>query len=350
MRYAFLVAAFALASAAPVRKDDAAPVCGALPDYVLTYAPMLYLQSGEGNFLADPAGDFLNHVTVKDNTGTTLAGPTPITGGNLNDYPSGVIWLTSDDDPQTNPVWLQSPVGKPADGTERSGAPISIITVNQADGSLIAYYMFFYAYNHGPKVLGRNYGNHVGDWEYTAIRFESGTPTQMYFSEHDAGTAVDFSIVELDANSQKPITYVAVGSHANYPTNGNNGKHPYSLPLGVLADYTSDASSAIMVDASQNYRGYCYSAADGFQATHDTPDKDVSWLQWAGNWGDKQYPNSDPRQYGFAGQYHYVNGPTGPVQKNLLRVDICEKTSGSACVIETSVDSVEAIHHHNKLS
>lgn len=33
---------------------------------------------------------------------------------------------------------------------------------------------------------------------------------------------------------------------------------------------------------------------------------------------------SDPRQYKFAGQYHYVTGPLGPRFKNLGRQRVCQ--------------------------
>ena len=55
------------------------------------------------------------------------------------------------------------------------------------------------------------------------------------------------------------------------------------------------------------------------------PKAPVEWLNYAGHWGDKHYPLSDKRQYRFAGQYHYVNGPTGPKFKNLGRKQVCQR-------------------------
>jgi hypothetical protein len=62
-----------------------------------------------------------------------------------------------------------------------------------------------------------------------------------------------------------------------------------------------------------------------------TPKAPLDWFLFRGHWGDKIYPLSDPRQYRFAGQYHYVSGPTGPWAKNLARKHVCQ--SPGQCVI-----------------
>ncbi|KAJ3162382.1 hypothetical protein HDU86_004862 [Geranomyces michiganensis] len=335
-----------LAAAAPLRfapRDGAS--CPALPQFAVKYAPILYLHSAEDYFMTDPLA-MLPHVVPKDDSGNVLPGPTPLTSANLGAYsrPGSNVWLTSLDDPEKNPAWQHgtAPVGGKSDG------PITIVVTPPKgnDGVIDVFYMLYYAFNHGPKVLGRVYGNHVGDWEYVSVRFSSsGEPLAMYFSEHDTGTALQWSAVQKTGD--RPIVYVARGSHANYPNNGNDGKHPYKLPFGILSDATSSVTTGgKLVDPAMNYRTYCYDGTK-FSAGADTQLKDVGWLDYTGNWGDARYPKSDKRQYELFGQYlfaDYVGGPSGVVRKNLMRLDLCENSSG--CSLSTkNIVEVKSFSH-----
>lgn len=78
----------------------------------------------------------------------------------------------------------------------RSRAPAILIVVAKEDGVVDAFWFFFYSYNLGNSVLGVRFGNHVGDWEHTCVRFEHGEPRAVYFSEHSGGEAYSYAAVE----------------------------------------------------------------------------------------------------------------------------------------------------------
>jgi len=59
-------------------------------------------------------------------------------------------------------------------------------------------------------------------------------------------------------------------------------------------------------------------------ASNLTPKAPTDWFYYRERWGDKSYPMSDRRQYRFAGQYHYVSGPAGPIWKRLSRETVCQ--------------------------
>ena len=100
------------------------------------------------------------------------------------------------------------------------------------------------------------------------------------------------------------------------------GVHPYVLPGGILHDVTDRGP---LWDPVQNMYSFTYRyQSDTLLASNLHPTAPVSWFYFAGHWGDKFYPLSDPRQYRFLGQYHYVNGPLGPRFKNLGRQEICQ--------------------------
>lgn len=117
----------------------------------------------------------------------------------------------------------------------------------------------------------------------------------------------------------QPIVYSATGSHAMYAT---PGVHPYVLPWGLLHDVTDRGP---LWDPVLNNHAFTYNAtSDTLRASTLSPHAPIGWFYFKGHWGDKHYPLSDPRQYRFAGQYHYVNGPLGPRFKNLGRKKICQ--------------------------
>ena len=59
-------------------------------------------------------------------------------------------------------------------------------------------------------------------------------------------------------------------------------------------------------------------------------------------WGDKQYPDSDPRQqdlFDLHEVYKYVSGPTGPEDKNLNRTNICLDNSDPCVPMDSLIIS-----------
>lgn len=78
----------------------------------------------------------------------------------------------------------------------RSDAPAFLIVVPKEDGIVDAFWFFFYSYNLGNKVLNIRFGDHVGDWEHTLVRFKDGKPDSLFFSEHFFGEAYSYQAVE----------------------------------------------------------------------------------------------------------------------------------------------------------
>lgn len=203
----------------------------------------------------------------------------------------------------------------------RSDAPVIMIVVDKGEGVVDAFWFYFYSYNLGNKVFNIRFGDHVGDWEHTTIRFYKGKPKAIFLSEHDNGAAYAWEAVEKIGN--RPVTYSATGTHAMYAT---PGVHTYVLPFGLLHDITDRGP---LWDPVLNMKSYTYDhRKDLLRASTLNPHVPTEWFYFWGHWGDKFYPLDDPRQYRFAGQYHYVNGPLGPRFKRLGRARICQGTQG----------------------
>ncbi|KAI5283700.1 Vacuolar protein sorting-associated protein 62 [Ascosphaera aggregata] len=209
----------------------------------------------------------------------------------------------------------------------RSSAPVVLIVVDKGDGIVDAFWFYFYSFNLGNVVLGIRFGNHVGDWEHSLVRFHHGKPKSIFFSAHSAGEAYSYDAVEKIG--KRPVIYSASGTHAMY---ASPGIHTYGLPWGLLHDVTERGS---LWDPTLNAYTYTYNVStDELLASTYTPKAPLSWFYFSGHWGDKFYALNDNRQYRFGGQYHYVNGPLGPRFKHLDRTRVCPgDESRTSCVI-----------------
>lgn len=77
----------------------------------------------------------------------------------------------------------------------RSNAPAVLVVVDKGDGITDAFWFFFYSFNAGNLVLNIRFGNHVGDWEHTLVRFHHGMPIEVFYSEHYFGEAYTYEAV-----------------------------------------------------------------------------------------------------------------------------------------------------------
>ena len=295
-----------------------------IPPYVLDYAPYVFLHDEERYWPSDSA-EHLAHSTValgeEQNAvafNLSLAGLDELNA--LNGSAAGhEAYLVAEEDPETRPEWMLSRVNRP-DDAGRSRAPAVLICVPKPDDTLDAFWFFFYSFNEGNTVFGTRYGNHIGDWEHTMVRFRQGKPQALYLSRHSWGSTYHYDTMEKDG--QRPIVYSANGSHAHYPAAGDQ---PYVLPLGILKDVTSQGARW---DPALHFYAYTYAPIDKgsgiFRTATRNPRAATGWLAFTGHWGDARYPLGDSRQYRFFGETHFGSGPTGPRDKRLERKGLCD--------------------------
>jgi len=260
------------------------------------------------------------------------------------------VYLTSKSNVSTNPAWLY---GTPPahDYSTPSATSSATIVYDHGDGTVDAFYMYFYAFNYGDVVLGQLLGNHVGDWEHTMIRFVNGQPTAVWFSIHDFGECYTYDSVSKHGG--RPIAYSALGSHGNHPVPGTYTR----IIEGISVNDSMSAGPLWDPTLNTNYYTYSPSSAPtdqpagpdtsilagGGAFTAASPNATPNWLYFLGRWGDQQYPDSDPRQVNFLNlnaTWEWVTGPTGPWDKQLVRSDACPTASGSSCVTTSTLPPV----------
>ena len=196
-----------------------------IPQYVLDHAPLVHLFSAEEFWPCD-IKDHLLHITPHLNY-TPLQSqsehPVLTNLNELNQWDGGFnVYLQSNDNVEERPKWLAGRKNIPAKSADavfdsgtpeqrplsseqekaserrpgRSDAPAVLVVINKPDGIVDAFWFYFYSYNLGNVVLGARYGNHVGDWEHTLVRFQHGRPTHVFLSEHYFGEAYTYDAVE----------------------------------------------------------------------------------------------------------------------------------------------------------
>jgi Vacuolar protein sorting-associated protein 62 len=133
-------------------------------------------------------------------------------------------------------------------------------------------YWFFYFYN-DYNLIGDfiKAGLHEGDWEMIQLRLRDGTPDRAVYAQHTHAEARDWRQVDLLPGTQRPIVYVARGSHASY------------------------------FEPGTQWTGHWFDQADGKrrspELTLELMDADqpaFAWLRWPGHWGDTKKTGENP--------------------------------------------------------
>ncbi|KAJ4026484.1 hypothetical protein NW752_001431 [Fusarium irregulare] len=305
------------------------------PDYV---AKHVWLHSEDRFMPSDLAAHVSNTIPKLDEQ--------PISGlssielenlGYLNEHGGNAVALTSKEDPMTYPKWI---LGEAPDdsGRIRDSVPCAVILVEKSEVDVDAFYFYFYSFNEGPNITqvlepinhligdehlgsGMHFGNHVGDWEHNMVRFHNGTPVGVYYSQHVDGVGFKWDDKRINVTDGRPISYSGLGSHANYPAGG------HQLHNAAMFDYCDEGKIWDPVQSAYFYRFNPDTVTitpiiSPLKPSETEPAQNLtSWFDFTGHWGDKRYPDSDPRQETVPhfGLKRFNTGPNGPRFKHLVR-------------------------------
>ncbi|KAK9378984.1 uncharacterized protein V2V93DRAFT_374702 [Kockiozyma suomiensis] len=294
---------------------------GQIPDYVLKYAPTVHLYSEEV-YLPCDVRDFVSHMyPVQDGKNITNDIKLPMTLYDVGKLPREEdVFLSSTSDFDVDPDWITGRGNIPDIETGELRVPAVLIVFDKGDGWVDSFWFYFYAFNLGPFVMGGGpYGNHIGDWEHSILRFYKGEPHSLWMSAHGGGSGFSFKALEKkEGDPNRPVIYSGRGTHANY---GSAGQHSHDLPFRMLSDFTDRGP---LWDPAKNYLGYTYDGTT-MCGEGDTTDANAEWLYFPGHWGDDKLPASDPRQHYHPFEWRYIEGPTGPLWKHLDRTVVCQQ-------------------------
>jgi hypothetical protein len=139
--------------------------------------------------------------------------------------------------------------------------------VDESRGVRWLQYWFFYFYN-DYNLIGAflHAGLHEGDWEMIQLRLPGDAPDApdlAVYCQHKGATSRDWRQVDRLPGTDRPIVYVARGSHASY------------------------------FEPGTHWTGHWFDHADGKRKspeltleTVDDHDPAWRWIHWPGHWGD----------------------------------------------------------------
>ena len=327
-----------------------------IPQYIIDNCPLVQLHSEEEYWPAD-VNEYVKHFHLTDTFNNTI----PINGldtklsslqslravylntsihsnqsggdSDSDGISSRGLFLTSNEDFSKDPSWLHG--YRPDYGTGRiKKGPAVLIVMDKGNGWVDAFWFYFYPFNLGPYIMGYGpWGNHIGDWEHSLVRFYMGEPKYLWMSAHAGGTAYKFEAIEkvkklrrIDGELRneviyRPLIFSARGTHANY---ASAGQHWHDVPFFFmpLSDFTDRGP---MWDPALNFYGYFYDGSTIRPSGEREERLGTDWLEYNGHWGDKQLPAGDPRQMWCPVQWKFIDGPTGPLNKNLGRISLCQE-------------------------
>lgn len=326
---------------------------GEIPAFVIDFAPLVFLYSEE-RYLPYNIEEFVSNFRPTWRNGTTidLPGKNPkdplyvnqkLHLSDLEHLPESTkeekVFMSSLTDFDADPEYITGKYNKPNYyNGEIKNAPATLIVTDKGNGWVDAYWFYFYSFNLGPFVMGFGpFGNHVGDWEHSLVRFYNGEPVIVWMSAHGGGGAYFYDYMEKESlnstgiaigNGKQPVIFSARGTHANYPS---TGQHSHDLPYSILSDFTDRGG---LWNPSLNYLAYTYTPdenrhemkltiANGSHPFRET--KYGNWLEFNGAWGDPKLDPSDKRQHWSPFEWKYIDGPTGPLTKNLVRTSACQR-------------------------
>jgi hypothetical protein len=133
-----------------------------------------------------------------------------------------------------------------------------------SDGDQWLQYWFFFFFN-DYNLIGNflKAGLHEGDWEMVQIRLRGGAPDLAVYAQHTGAQSRDWRQIDLAPGTQRPLVYVARGSHASY------------------------------FEPGTHWTGHWFDHADGKRRSPELTleivvdgDARWNWVHWPGLWGD----------------------------------------------------------------
>ncbi|SCU97810.1 LAMI_0F11474g1_1 [Lachancea mirantina] len=319
------------------------PYQGHIPQYVVDYCPLVHLYSEERYWPAD-IRKYAHHFTLKDEEGGYVINSTfglkdlkdsfDTDPNSPDKIPSAETFMSAVENFDADPRWLLGHKPDYSSGKIKD-APAILIVVDKGNGWVDAFWFYFYAFNLGPFIMGYGpWGNHVGDWEHSLVRFYEGEPQYLWMSAHGGGGCYQYHAIEKKSRNrvvdgvrmtkliERPVIFSARGTHANY---ASVGQHAHDVPFffSALSDFTDRGP---LWDPSLNFLAYTYNGTVVTPVSKREREIGSDWLWFSGHWGDKQLPFTDPRQKWCPVQWRYIDGPRGPLRKNLERTSLCQRS------------------------
>jgi hypothetical protein len=271
--------ASAIALSLPAPGVSSAGGVGALPSpatLLARHAPIVVLHPAE-RFVPVPVDGFLADSDVKQRAldGTWVAaapGPLPVEGGpwRLDQR----LCFATDGLAETDCYAAAEAV--------HGAVPTVYGAVLRRGDRIALQYWLFYPYNDYSPVVPQQAEFaqiHEGDWEVvTVILDRSGKPLTAGYSRHCSGAKRPWS--KVPRRGQRPVVYVALGSHANYFRPGAFDLDPRCWPEQAIIVFESYGKPL------RDFTGRGRTVSPRVARVTATSRR---WMRFPGTWGEDGY-------------------------------------------------------------
>jgi len=269
------------------------------------YAPVLYLHPNE-DYYNDPINSMLNEsdlmllelngyrdhiqdgpIGESELPGSSAVGVYYLDMWNATPAPFGESWKAEKPDPARFTGYPLTVYGRQVDKTYGG------------HNYIVLQYWFFYPYNDWHNC-------HEGDMERIQIILDkaTGTPINVTFGQHWGGKTVPWNGGVSFIEGTHPKVFVAQGSHASYPTDGDH-------PVGPCTDETSSTGLVSFPTGYVNEYDIPTGNKKGYTLTDISGEP--SWVKWSGIWGFYF-----PEFWGQIGQ----SGPPSPANLKVNHINV----------------------------
>ncbi len=192
------------------------------------------------------------------------------------------------------------------------GAPVAYGAAFRTKSRIALQYWLWYPFNdYSPTIPpGEVWQVHEGDWESVSVILDlEGRPVLVALSKHCDGTRRPWA--RAPRRGQRPLVYVALGSHANYFGAGTYSHNPACWPR-ELRDLVRALKLVDHTAAGRTVRPRLIPIGS----------RRPEWMRYAGAWGEDGYlhfANNDP--------IAYRGSPRGPAFHEQWRSPVKEPLS-----------------------
>jgi hypothetical protein len=206
-----------------------------------------------------------------------------------------------------------SPCYATAEAAHGSG-PVVYGKAFKVKGRIDLQYWLWYPYNDYSPTLpaGEVWQVHEGDWEAVSVILDAtGKPLVAGYSQHGMGKRREWA--KVVKRGERPLVYVALGSHANYFRKGEVPLDPRTIDgtfIRIIEAYGIAAVEHTGGGPTLRPRLVVVSA------------RSPSWMSFAGTWGETGYVHFPQQAPIIAGA-----GPRGPAFHEQWRKPVAEVMS-----------------------
>jgi hypothetical protein len=254
---------------------------------LMKYRPVIYLNTSEKYFPLTIQEFLASSQLVRCNNKTVLKDYGGITPENIASF------NTEFAAPEDLMVEIRESAHNGHDPHTLAQVPVYVhVYDHPATNSIVAQYVFLYAYNGAQRIAGMDFGAHKGDVEHVSVFIDKTTHTltHMYFAAHNTGTGrlVPRDRIKFYHGGTHPVVYSARWSHASYEKSGKfpQGRaHTGSVvdSVSMYDDMTDDTgvhwrpNTVVVIDNTTGWNVFKGTLGGGRERGPRAPSQQKGW-------------------------------------------------------------------------